>query len=48
MKAFDVMRETETKCTRVPQCQYDRYLVRSVQEPNSKILEITLDENMDI
>ena len=47
LKAFDVMRKTESNCKKVPQCQYDRYLVRSVQEANSKTLEITLDENME-
>ena len=47
LKAFDVMRTTESNCKKVPQCQYDRYLVRSVQEANSKTLEITLDENME-
>ena len=41
------MRKTESNCKKVPQCQYDRYLVRSVQEANSKTLEITLDENME-
>ena len=47
LKAFDLMRKTESNCKKVPQCQYDKYVVRSVQEANSKTLEITLDENME-
>jgi hypothetical protein len=47
LKTFDIIRKTESNCKKVPQCQYDRYLVRSVQEANSKTLEITFDENME-